>query len=112
MALSKLAVRRLTKLADFMDSLPADRAHGFDMRTFREQTKCGTVACALGWATTIPSFRRAGMTAHGWPMDWDEAEFFDTPNAYEVLFSMFFHRTIKTPKQWATHCRKFIAQNS
>ena len=38
----------------------------FDMEEWAGEIKngkpaCGTSACALGWATTIPSFRKAGL---------------------------------------------------
>src|SRR5260221_3731316 len=79
--LSKIAVRRLRKLADYMDSLPREAAEHFDMKSWlanigkdsehglrstqqvgiRELSYCGTTACALGWACTIPSFKRAGV---------------------------------------------------
>ena len=62
--LSKLAVRRLTKLADYMDSLPLGASKHFDMGVYYENDKddfdynaanvgkmeCGTRACAAGWA--------------------------------------------------------------
>lgn len=57
--------RRLLKLADFLSTLPRRR---FDFRTWvgeswkgKKDLSCGTTACALGWATTIPSLRRAGL---------------------------------------------------
>lgn len=51
--------RRLLKLANVLDDVPDNR---FDMSTwgtpdFLEKPACGTSACALGWATTIPSLR-------------------------------------------------------
>lgn len=56
--------RRLLKLADFLET--AELPGEFDLGTLGEsitdgQPTCGTTACALGWATTIPSFRRAGL---------------------------------------------------
>jgi hypothetical protein len=57
--------KRLLKLADFLDELPPKR---FDFTQWVDEDwkgkpdlSCGTKACALGWATTIPSFRRLGM---------------------------------------------------
>ena len=57
--------RRLLKLAAFLDSLDEER---FDYRYWigndwkgKPDLSCGTTACAVGWATTIPSFRRAGL---------------------------------------------------
>jgi len=56
---------RLLKLADFLSTLPRNR---FDFSNWvgkdwggKPDLSCGTTACALGWATTIPSLRRAGL---------------------------------------------------
>lgn len=56
---------RLLKLADFLDKLPKNR---FDYCTWvgddwegKKDLSCGTTACALGWATTIPAFRKLGL---------------------------------------------------
>lgn len=60
--------RRLLKLAEFLET--ANIPIKFDMAAgelgYAESAKagrpeCGTAACALGWATAIPSFRRAGL---------------------------------------------------
>jgi hypothetical protein len=81
MALSKLAVKRLTTLATFMEKLPASANKHFKMRQWflhtgdhehdigfeverKDMNHCGTVACALGWAATVPSFRKAGLKLH------------------------------------------------
>jgi hypothetical protein len=80
MALSKLAVRRLTKLADYMEGLPKKAYEHFYMGTFfhhsgshgtdanrgqalgeKHLLDCGTSACALGWAATVPDFKKAGL---------------------------------------------------
>jgi hypothetical protein len=47
---------RLLKLADFLGTLD-DKL--FDMNQWR--SPCGTVACAMGWAATIPEFAEAGL---------------------------------------------------
>ncbi len=59
---------RLERLAGFLEGLPPEKldmgrwAGGacLDPRS-REQGGCGTTACALGWATTIPEFQAAGL---------------------------------------------------
>jgi hypothetical protein len=81
MMLTKKAKTRLLKLAEFMERLPKEDREHFNMGVWfmhagaghghgvspgqvvgkKEITKCGTSACALGWATTIPAFRRAGL---------------------------------------------------
>ena len=67
--------KRLEKLAEFLKTIPPKK---FDMEmwmdTNLEMTEgtadgdvpvdanvCGTAGCAMGWATTIPSFRKAGL---------------------------------------------------
>jgi len=55
----------LLKLADLLEELPAKR---FDYTVWvgpewmgKEDLSCGTVACALGWATTMSPLRRMGL---------------------------------------------------
>ena len=57
--------RRLLKLADFLEALPPKRFNychwvGDDWEG-AANLSCGTTACALGWATTMPIFRRLGL---------------------------------------------------
>lgn len=73
----KTGMTRLLKLADFLDTLKrkdfdfgcwvgdglvdtAFEAYN-DVVNQRITPGCGTTACALGWATAIPSLRRAGL---------------------------------------------------
>lgn len=56
---------RLLRLADFLDTLEPAR---FDFNRWvglswggKEDLSCGTTACGLGWATTIPEFRELGL---------------------------------------------------
>lgn len=59
---NKLGRHRLFVLARFLSLLRDDR---FDLKHWRSDDfdvkDCGTTACAGGWATTLPSFRRAGL---------------------------------------------------
>lgn len=60
---------RLTKLADLLDGLPSDH---FNMEYWGrgettasdtlDMNACGTVACAFGWACSIPEFKEAGLS--------------------------------------------------
>ena len=66
---------RLLKLADFLETVPPkrfemDRFFGWvgkaiwETNTFDDlESDCGTDGCALGWATTIPEFKKAGFKA-------------------------------------------------
>ncbi len=56
---------RLLKIAALLRTLPRKRFNygewvGEDWRGAPDLS-CGTTACALGWATTIPSLRKAGL---------------------------------------------------
>lgn len=57
--------KRLRKLTDLLDTVPDER---FDYVRWvgsnwqgKSDLSCGTTACALGWATTIPAFRKLGL---------------------------------------------------
>src|SRR5690242_12964930 len=55
----------LTELADLLDTLPPERFDygrwvGDDWKGAPDLS-CGTTACAAGWATTLLSFREAGL---------------------------------------------------
>jgi hypothetical protein len=61
----KVYKERLLELAKFLRKLPKKR---FDYTTWvgenwegKKDLSCGTTACALGWATAIPSLRKAGL---------------------------------------------------
>lgn len=61
--MTKLHAKRLLKLADRLESVPRKQ---FDMATYFTETygpepDCGTAACALGWACTMPEFKRLGL---------------------------------------------------
>lgn len=65
-----IGMRRLLVLARFLRRLPRRR---FDYGTWTgddwkgsQTLRCGTTACALGWAATMPIFRRAGLHINNW----------------------------------------------
>lgn len=43
-------IKRMLKLCDFLDELPRTK---FDFSIVREERKCGTVGCAMGWTPTV-----------------------------------------------------------
>lgn len=141
MKLSKLAKSRLNTLIRYMEKLPASANKHFYMGNWfghqseghahlkkgetvtREHLQhCGTQACALGWAATIPAFNKAGLEIRmddertGWPyLDGKKythnrgliaaQKFFDiAPAQASALFG--FDLFIRTPKQWAKSARK------
>lgn len=65
--------RRLLKLADFLETVPPERLNmsswvGRDWQG-DQGLSCGTTACALGWAATMPEFRRLGLRLRAAPAD-------------------------------------------
>lgn len=133
MALSKIAKRRLTTLIRFMSSLPRSANRHFDMESWfshsgdheikgaitqRIMRDCGTTACALGWACTIPSFRKAGLhleVGFRAPMYGGVIGLSSATRFFEItgLQSLdLFDGTIedKTPKQWAKRARGLLKQ--
>lgn len=122
---------RLLKLADLLDNIPKKKFNlrewatviGSEIHADTSQIKeCGFAGCAVGWATTIPSFNRAGLRPirnaaryvvkgrgyYGWeaPMmffgvDGDDANY---------LFSMdYYDRGSKTtPKTVARRIRHYV----
>lgn len=68
--------RRLLKLADFLESGVPPKRFNMDLwgdGNERGTPACGTVACALGWASAVPSLRRAGVELrHSGSPSWSE----------------------------------------
>lgn len=118
--------RRLLKLCDYMESLPRNANKHFHMGSFsshsgdhdhwelpaspqpKDLMTCGTTACALGWATTMPTFRRLGLhfNAMG-SVEGDENVFELSYEEWDVLFEG--HNEDRTPGAWAKRVRKWIA---
>ena len=72
--------RRLLKLAKLLDHVPPEK---FDMNTWGSMRqalgttpRCATKACALGWATAIPEFHKAGLRLMADPGDKYATVFF------------------------------------
>lgn len=57
--------RRLLKLAALLDVVPADKFYmgswAITSAPIGKEPTCATKACALGWATTIPEFKKLGL---------------------------------------------------
>jgi hypothetical protein len=121
--LTKKEHRRLMRLITFMESLPREANKHFDMGTFLKHTNyeheheapqttkdllrsCGTTACAMGWAATMPYFKRLGcrFNEHG-----------EVENVYTIVENRYYwqllfggEREYKTPKQWARCARALV----
>jgi hypothetical protein len=63
--MTEINKKRILNLADFVEKLPRNR-FGFASWVGhnwggKPDLSCGTTACALGWATTMPEFSRLGL---------------------------------------------------
>lgn len=125
-----VGLRRLEKLCDLLENLPRKRfdySHwvGEDWQG-KPDLSCGTTACALGWATTIPSLRRLGLRLYKAEDQSDQSEV-QLNGKYESGQEVFGDDTYglfqpecptvagyspgakATPKAVAKHIRKYIA---
>lgn len=125
MALVKLLRQLPRKRFDFSTWVGTDWAGAKDL-------SCGTTACALGWATTIPSLQRAGLRLrrHEFGLPYVECNSRADDGAAAEIFgisdedaaSLFYPRFCgpdeidsglpddATPKQVADHIEKFVEQ--
>lgn len=141
MELSKTNFKRLWRLVAHMQKLPASANKHFAMQHYVNHTgdghehkvprkpkvadlhSCGTTACALGWAMTVPSLRKAGLRMNvsapaykGDTRDYavsGENKCFGIDSYYdneqwEQLFGC--RNNDKTPKAWAKRVSKLIRQ--
>lgn len=127
MSKQKMNKKRLLKWAEFLETeVPPKR---FDMGVWGTGplSKCSTAACALGWATAIPSFRRAGLTTlptfdGGFAVEYRSndgstygasaaEQFFGIRSDDAALITdPAFYSTPPTPKQVAKRIRKLVAE--
>src|SRR5437879_4527131 len=111
MNLTAEQVRNLNILADFMEGLDDPT---FNMLMYRHD--CRTPACAFGWACTVPALQAKGLS---FALTDDSITNQRIPvmgrvfggDSFRVLFSNTLHSRIKTPQQWAAHCRAFLKSN-
>lgn len=131
--------KRITKLIEFMAALPKSAEKHFNMSAWikhdatdhshafgkdinpKDIKNCGTTACALGWATAIPSFRRAGLRVYR-PTTWADIDTnirnYKTAESFFGLteqqsYDLFGHqasplRKARTPKGWAKGASKLL----
>lgn len=122
--------RRLLKLARFLRTIPRKR---FDYSNWvgenwkgSQDLKCGTTGCALGWAVTMPEFRRLGLrlltggTLKGFPIHGarigsDAAKSIFALSGLEAEL-LFIPRTMEefeaSPKYVARKIEKFVKARS
>lgn len=97
MRFDKIYAKRLLALAARLVTVPRKRFNynrwvGDDWMGAQDLS-CGTVACALGWATTMPRFRRLGLR-----LDWNR--WLSTPESHggRVILKLPGHRgEIRSP---------------
>jgi hypothetical protein len=137
-ATTEVGNRRLLKLAEFLRTVPRKK---FDYRSWvgadwegKQDLSCGTTACALGWAATMPSFRRLGMrlktiessmattTYHGY-VGLKDSNTTDSLWVAEQVFGLSYEDASRlftpsedeeeaTPKQVAKKIEQFVAKRA
>lgn len=114
MKLTAQHVANLNILADFMETLNAPE---FTMTRYVNHSfpePCGTPACALGWACTVPQLQARGLDFgrlrnHEIDAPHEMAKMAFGP-CYTDMFRSSLAASIKTPKEWAEHCRAKLAE--
>ena len=119
--------RRLLKLAAFLRTVPRSR---FDYSVFvggdwagAQDLSCGTQACALGWAATMPTFRRLGLYLNrafrpvlkGLRDPWRSAErlfSLDREEAITLFAPDDLSEDYATPKYVASKLERFVASRA
>lgn len=132
--------RRLLKLADFLETVPRKNFDystlaGSDWDGKKDFISCGTQGCALGYAASMPAFRKIGLrlsltesygdspsaVVHMKNVDSDEADGDQLYSAVEevfglnidetdFVFNMYMGQPESTPKQVAKKIRKFVTK--
>lgn len=141
MPLSKKGKARLLRLADFLERLPKKAQKHFDMNAwFQHQTgpndqhghrfgevltrkdleACGTFACALGWAATMPYAKKDGVVLkpfNGFCVNGKHVFGQDASKRLfgvdrEQHFDLFERWTFAAndAKAWAVRCRELVAK--
>lgn len=132
----KIQKGRLLRLAAFLDNLPPERFNfshsvGDDWQG-KPDLSCGTTACGIGWASTMPEFRKLGLRLRAGdcaPVLVDkwrhvrkgakvEVEIFGlTEMEFMHLFSPYFSYAGRkglpgdaSPKDLADHIRSFVTE--
>lgn len=119
--------KRLLKLAAHLDRVPPEK---FDMGIFgeagraarhRNEVRCATKACALGWATSIPEFAKAGLELRAYASSTDADVYYRGESnliAAEMFFDLeereaeqLFIRGSNDPIDKAADIRRFVRDN-
>lgn len=117
-------LKRLNHLIRYMKKLSPEATEHFDMQLWINHPKalkdnftrknlmsCGTTACALGWAASLPSFKKAGLKLNAQARGYTNlahAEVFFGLNKREAmaLFAMY---NVRSPAEWARVAEEKIA---
>lgn len=114
---------RLTLLADFLMEVPVKQFEMFAWRAGRDcddetlmQHKCGTSACAVGWACAMPEFKAEGLhyalngPVYGPDDAWNAVRMFFGLQYHEAtaLFSSDSYEDNVAPVDVATRIRLFM----
>jgi hypothetical protein len=76
--------------------------------------ECGTPACALGEAATIPTLREAGLSRGKHSVGGEDEVFGLTDHQDDRLFgfgTIVWQRSNVTPQEWAAEARKVLGEH-
>lgn len=77
-------IERLTVLRDFLLALPPEKV---DLSLW--SNRCGTLACAVGWACTIPEFNEAGLVRWQRSEDDSIAPYYNRLHSWDAVEAFF-----------------------
>lgn len=121
---TKQTIERLQQVVRVLEELPKNAM--FDLAVFVDETKCGTVACAVGWAAQDTWFKRRGFNLKQFTRtsfvpvfrdmeDWDAVETFfgldDSDSAF-LFCEQFYERGSRYDviRRIRAFCKKLEAQ--
>lgn len=123
--MSSIRTDRLMRLTDLLDTIEPE---AFDLEFWkRSGPNCGTTACAIGHACTIPEFIEAGLQLHVDVQEEEETTYFvayknyisssavmeffglDYNQAMWLFYPLSYEdKDLRNPKKVATRIRKFL----
>jgi len=110
---------RLLKLAEFLETKQFNEEEKFDLNGWHYKDECGTIACAIGWATTLFKKEKFELTDHDTPQykrfwDWKAVEKFFSIDSYEAeylfLGSKYGKKDLNNPLAVAIRIREFVKE--
>jgi hypothetical protein len=115
-----MKAKRLLRLADWLDRIAKTppKTREFNLFYWKQNRACGTVCCAVGEASLIPEFKKAGLKVAPYPEfkgtnGWDAVKRFFDINYLDVIHlfaaTSYGPDEVSEPAVVADRIRKFVA---